>query len=429
MKRACETFREALLDLAYDEVPGEEAARLREHAASCAECREALESILLTRKLAGQLPLPEPEGISDESILRAAAEAAEDLSLGSIGDDAFERTADPAAARRALEPEPGLLDRIRAFLLTPALVTAGVACAVLGFTLFLSRGVPPEERVREEATGAPFLGPAVPLASETEASDLPRLEEKAPPVGSIAAAPAGGPTRAGASIGTAAETRSAEGLRGARGLGTEGPLPSRKKESTSVSSSGAAGGATSYLSDDEPELDDLARQAAEKSSAGLEEAEETSASFAKAPGSGKPSAAQEPAPRDSFSAELSYREGMAAYNRGDCASATRHLEAVLASPRAAPDRVPSALHHIARCEKRTGRCGSALPHYEDLLEEHPGYPDRAEALWEAASCHRRLGHVERARALLDELARYPGWRERARREIEKADGIDGDPED
>jgi TolA-binding protein len=108
-----------------------------------------------------------------------------------------------------------------------------------------------------------------------------------------------------------------------------------------------------------------------------------------------------------------YRDGMAAYNRGDCAAATISLRKVVDPPHDAPSLVAPALHHLARCEKRTGRCGKAVVAYDELLNRFPGYQGRSEAMWEAAGCHRRLGHIDRAWTLLDGLAKIPAWRDRA----------------
>jgi TolA-binding protein len=120
-----------------------------------------------------------------------------------------------------------------------------------------------------------------------------------------------------------------------------------------------------------------------------------------------------------------YQSGMSAFNRGDCATAVTSLTKVVDPPHEAPALIPSALHHVARCEKRTGRCGKALISYEDLLDRFPSYSGRTDAMWEAAGCHRRLGHVDRAWALLDALAQVPGWRDRALAEQENLKQIKG----
>jgi hypothetical protein len=37
-------------------------------------------------------------------------------------------------------------------------------------------------------------------------------------------------------------------------------------------------------------------------------------------------------------------------------------------------------------------------------------------MWEAAGCHRKLGHIDQAWKMLDALAKIPAWRDRARTE-------------
>ncbi|MHC4224845.1 MAG: zf-HC2 domain-containing protein [Planctomycetota bacterium] len=76
MKPDCDRFQELMLDLAYDEVDDVLADELREHAAGCAGCRQELEAIQLTRKLASQLPTPEPPLARDVEILELAADTA-----------------------------------------------------------------------------------------------------------------------------------------------------------------------------------------------------------------------------------------------------------------------------------------------------------------------------------------------------------------
>ena len=88
MTSGCDKFQELMLDLAYDEVDAERADQLREHAAECAGCREELESILLTRKLAAQLPEPEPPAVRDAQILELAAG---DVCRQPVGDQPFLR--------------------------------------------------------------------------------------------------------------------------------------------------------------------------------------------------------------------------------------------------------------------------------------------------------------------------------------------------
>lgn len=108
-----------------------------------------------------------------------------------------------------------------------------------------------------------------------------------------------------------------------------------------------------------------------------------------------------------------YEAGMDAYRRGDCNTAIVTLSQVVSSPSLYPGKVPSALHHIARCEKRTGRCAAAVGHLDALLHQYPSYVDRPNALYEAAACYKRLGRIDKARELLNTLRSIPGFESRA----------------
>ncbi|MBN2530328.1 MAG: tetratricopeptide repeat protein [Deltaproteobacteria bacterium] len=78
-----------------------------------------------------------------------------------------------------------------------------------------------------------------------------------------------------------------------------------------------------------------------------------------------------------------------------------------------------AIHYIARCEKRTGRCGKAVIHYEQFLTRYATYTTRTEVLYEAATCHTKLGHTDRAKILLEELSLDPKWRAKAQKMMQK----------
>jgi len=56
----CETCTDLLLDLHYDELDAARAAEVRDHLASCDDCRAASERLGRTRALAAKLPLPDP---------------------------------------------------------------------------------------------------------------------------------------------------------------------------------------------------------------------------------------------------------------------------------------------------------------------------------------------------------------------------------
>jgi len=90
MTQDCKRFELLLLDLAYGELPEETADDLRMHAAECQGCRDALEAVMITRKMASQLPPLELEADLDSTILDAARNAA----------DTFSRAVQPRFVRR-----------------------------------------------------------------------------------------------------------------------------------------------------------------------------------------------------------------------------------------------------------------------------------------------------------------------------------------
>jgi len=415
MTSGCDSFQELMLDLAYDELEADRADRLREHAAGCAGCRAELESILLTRKLAAQLPEPEPPTTHDAEILALAVEAAS-RHAGSSHPDLRE-DAIPQRRPAPVERPVPLIDRLRGLLLRPALVTAGVAGVVFVISYFIGSNLAEPDGLGQSAeSAAPFIGPAVPMDSTVEEAQPRPLE---PLARASASAPEGDEARHEA---TSRDLAPAErlGTGGAPGdaarggsLGTAGPVPQNSAAQLSPEPPAlAAKAAPAAQAFDEAEPADLDDMLAGAGAFGGEAEDKAKAAGPLPAPMPKAEEQQTPAGDDA----RFYREGMDAYDRGDCATATIALRKVVDPPHDAPSLVPSALHHVARCEKRTGRCGKAVVAYDELLGRFPSYQGRAEALWEAAACHRRLGHIDRARALLDELARIPSWRDRAKTE-------------
>jgi TolA-binding protein len=412
MKPECNRFEQLMLDLAYDEVDDGLAEELREHAAGCARCRQELESIQLTRKLASQLPTPEPPLERDVEILELAADIAAHNREWARG---ARRESAPGRDLIGVERPIPLIERLRALLLRPALVTAGVACVVFALTFFLGRHMFESESYDQAAhSGAPFHGPAVPIGD---------LEEAAP-------APVDGEALARLTETTTAEqgdrpVGSPQPRAPSKRLGTGGRLKGSPQGSLGTAAE-APRNSAAQLEPQQPAV--AAKVEAEPAPFPAEEADALAGpaaadDYAKAKAApAAPQAAPPPAGGDDTHY---YQSGMSAFNRGDCASAVTSLNRVVDPPHDAPALIPSALHHVARCEKRTGRCGKALISYEELLQRFPGYSGRADAMWEAAGCHRRLGHVDRAWALLDQLAQIPGWRDRAVAEQENLKQIKG----
>jgi TolA-binding protein len=402
MSSDCRDFADLLLDLAYGELDDAEASRLHDHAASCPACRAELDGILLTRKLVGELPKPETVPHLAELVLAEADRVATSYSTRPSESGA----ADARRLAGIASPGPSFIDRLRAAIFKPAFATALAATVVFAISFYLYRNAAPDRDEEVGAPGAPFYGPsgvmsaAAPPASPSSIvvarEDGMRAAEEAAGLGaesrSRAALGTGdGVAQAKGSLGTAgpAQVNSADELdRGAPGFGD---LPAAAPAAEGAPS-WSSGGSTGY-------------------SGGGKTADAASAAKA--------------APSDRGDADL-FAEGMAAYDRGDCAAANVSLERVVDSYAAPPGLVAKALHHLARCARRSGSCGRAVVYYERLFSQHPGYEDRPEAMWEAAACHRRLGHVEQALALLRQLSELPGWEGRAEAETKSIESLAAD---
>jgi hypothetical protein len=400
MSSDCREFAELLLDLAYGELDDGEVSRLRDHATSCTACRAALDEILLTRKLVGELPSPETLPQLADLVLaeadRVAASYANRPSESGVNDE--RRIAGIAS------PEPGFFDRLRAAIFKPAFATALAATVVFAVSFYLYRNASPENGEDVGAPGAPFYGPAGVMSAAA----------RAPSPSSTVVAREDGMRAAQEPAGLDAESRSrvalgtGDGVAEAKGsLGTAGPAQVNSADELDRSA---------------PGFGDVAAAAPE-----AEGAPSWSTGGTGFGGGGKAagSAPSKAAASDRGEAD-SFIEGMAAYDRGDCDAATSALERVVDSDGTPPGLVAKALHHLARCARRSGSCGRAVVYYERLFSEHPGYEGRPDAMWEAAACHRRLGHVEQALALLRQLSDLPGWEERADAETKSIERLAAD---
>lgn len=427
MNDDCKRFDGALLDIAYGELAPAEAEVLRMHAERCAECRASLESILLTRKLMGQMPLLEPDRSIDAAILAAATS----------------KPLHPGGAALHVA-SPSLLDRLRSVLLAPALVTATAAALVLVLSLFFAEqsAKPAHEKaeetfggsiapsqldspaaVREQAMRAAKTSEleALPSASAqvaggpsppSDLTDLTRAEKRAFPAGQAgsidALAGRKGATReegtgdlgTGFAVAALAGGGDAKGAARStdRALGTAAGVP----EARGRRSDGFGG-----LDDEMPSAAPAGASAAPKKKSASFDSESEEAKIA-----------------DAFHSEPGnayFERGMEAYRRGDCDTAVSALRSAVSQPSVSPTGKATALHHLARCERRRGRCSEALVFYSELLDRYPAYGDRGDASLEAAQCHRRLGHIAEARALLRDLAERPGWEDKAATELERLD--------
>jgi TolA-binding protein len=427
MNEECTRFEELLLDLVYDEIEPQVQKELLSHAAQCERCSQALAEIETTRRVAQQLPALEPlepDRELDQAILSAARSAASRYAEATPAPDSTPRRWE--AGPTAVEKGPGLLERMRLLLLRPALVTACVALLVLVLTVFLKQSAPPEsEGVWPEAPGAPFLGPAKLL-------DRPeRTGEQERRIGDPGPLPTGAPAEeivVTAPVGTGADEKVARAPQGRKASRSRAQpdLSAPGRESLDDLLGGAGGPASSSAQQKPafaappPAQPAASKKAKTAPARGWEEGESAEVAAGLGTAYGDLDKAPSPGPAKSApSPSPTLNRALAAYRRGDCGEASAILVQLLASPGGGGADRPSALHHLGRCEKRRGHCGKALIWYDELLAGYPSYPDHHRAVWEAAKCHRRLGHIERAQALLEELSQISGWSAKARGELEQ----------
>lgn len=110
----------------------------------------------------------------------------------------------------------------------------------------------------------------------------------------------------------------------------------------------------------------------------------------------------------------SYDDAMAAYRRGHYAEAETRFDAVAAS---GSEQAASAALFAAQAVRNASGCALAAARFDRVHASYPNTGIGHEAAWQAATCYRGLGQLERAkqgyRALLD----VPGYKERAARAL------------
>jgi TolA-binding protein len=415
MTVSCTQFEDLLLDLAYGELDDETSDRLRTHAAGCPSCRSSLEEIMITRKLVSGPSTPEPGSAMDAVVLEAAVAAA--------ARSAAEQTPEGRiTAPPAILNEVSWFERFRFILLKPAFATAAAAAMVLLVTTFLVSKSPkketqPRETIESLLEQSPVLDGRSEFERKAAAAPPPKAETLDEEKAEEAAATADPvkPSRPQAMAGGVSPGGSGSQFN----LGTKGAVASPSPSADIGTPSSEPSGAVSRSS---------SRRARGAPSGGFPQKEsfgmgyEESADDRLAAPKKKASAAQESVESEPLEEGLDdLSAGMAAYRRGDCDQAKLFLGRVASSPGGSRAQKASALHHIARCEKRRGQCGRAAQWYDKLLAAYPGYSGRGDALYEAAQCRRRLGHLSAARSLLDELSQMPGEGARAKSALDRLD--------
>jgi TolA-binding protein len=443
MSIQCDAFKDAVMDLIYGELSEEAAEALRAHAAKCPSCARMTEELLLTRKMTSTLLSLSPPAAMDATILGAAKAYCDGV------------TADVAevTSSKASEKLEALFQKIRAMLLSPAFAAAAVAGVVLVTTaLFVDLTPTPEQSkdsvisVMEEKPAPKVEEPelslneapsATALSSRTTPSEL--LDEKVPDQLSDAVDNV---------VHSRVKSKSKGGSRAQSA--DNGATATGVKRLTRDSGRRSATAPKSSLRKSAPQLDDLlfaapppekkkmkpARPKAADEAVDMEmereeapalsdlgsQAEVVDDFVSKPEGKAAASAASSGRSTTARPSGDAYRRGMDAVARGDCGEAIAALETVVRSPKSYPGKQASAMHHIARCEKRQGRCSRALYWFEKIFVSHPDYVGRPKALLEAAQCRRRLGQIQQARELLERLERIPGWSDTARQQLDTLNG-------
>ncbi|MBN2527288.1 MAG: tetratricopeptide repeat protein [Deltaproteobacteria bacterium] len=433
MSYSCEKFNELLLDLAYDELDAETALDLMRHKDDCGECQRAYADLMGLRNVAKHIetpPLPAHFGVDILSLAqkKAASFRGEEASTF--------HTVPPAP----VVPTPSIWEKIQSFVFRPAILGAGVALTAVVFGV-ISLQQKSHTTMLEAPAGVPFEGaqpaiereapPSAPLppSEESQIQSADKSEVQAETAKTVQRIQKAGPgykplyeEKSVAKGAIASETDEAAPLpqsdvsKSADVQKNPADLLRSKSTDAATGSGAPARKSASPKKLAEPKVPANAKK---KKSSSLE-----TIPF---PSQEAPSSADKEAPAEESTADdaaegndtSDFNAGLAAYNRGDCSTAVHHFSTYLDHPSQSEGSVPVATHYIARCEKRTGRCGKAVIHYEQLLTKHPRYNKRSEALYEAAACHSKLGHTEKAQTLLEELSLDPQWRAKAQKMLKK----------
>jgi TolA-binding protein/anti-sigma factor RsiW len=462
MTKGCGKFEDALLDMVYDELDESEAEALRAHAADCPECAAAVSELLSVRRLSSRAFVMEPPTSLDARIFEQAK---------------AQISRAPAPVKKgapAMKPDnaPGFRQMLRAWLLHPAFAGAAMIAVVLTVTVFITDNAKRQTPSFQDAKAVlaeRSRAVSVPPASKAETAET--ISEETPPTaGASSARPkehvANAETEIVKARPKAQPPRRRSSKAGAPKIPDE-PVPSpvlrpstarkgaensaaSRARSSAVSEKRRSGAAEAlgivagvppteeaFSSAPPPRAEKLLRRddedvpqemqlapapAAKRSSSKkakrsmdmLDAPDDSYAMKMEKESSGGENYAMEKESESAENSNNAYAQGMKAYRRGDCGEAVIELTRVIAAPLSYPGKVPSALYHIARCEKQTGRCAQAVRHYEELSARYLSYAKRPEALYEAAGCYKRMGRKDKAREVLKELEALPGWKNRAR---------------
>lgn len=435
MSSRCNEFNELLLELAYEELDETTARRLLQHKDKCGSCLQAYTEIAGVRSVAQTIEAPQIPSHFDADILSMAKQAAEEFKTQQT-----EHSIHPPVH---VPSQRTFVERVQAFIFKPPVYGLGLAAAAVLIAVVslqndhhstmldpedgspfvgATKVVPPEElpateqdRILEneskKETVRPNIqkaGPNYQMTMEERSADDYKLKEA--PSSRSRNAPQDATKNAATTPNKKTYPlkiqKNPADLLGQNTLGTA--------RGSKLNSKPSASGPQTPIQYDagpqEPPMRTTSKQSRAKKDAdsitleALESADEGGANEAQAD-------------IDVDDTTDFFKNGLSAYNSGDCKRAIYNFQKMLDADNGIAHQTSAATHYIAKCEKRTGRCGKALISYERLLKQYYGYGKRDEALYEAATCHKKLGHTDRARELLNELSLNPNWKAKAESEL------------
>lgn len=113
-----------------------------------------------------------------------------------------------------------------------------------------------------------------------------------------------------------------------------------------------------------------------------------------------------------------YAAAIALYEDGQYAAATRKLDAIAETK---GENAASAAFYAAKSVQAESGCDKALPRYEAIASRFADGEIAGEALFAAASCHKRLGNPDKAREIYGALRKLPAFNDRAERALDSLD--------
>jgi len=395
MSLSCNQFQDMLIDLVYNEATAETSAALQQHAQNCIDCRANFESFLLTKKMiaCSSEKIQPPESINNP-ILKMAEEAAAAFLLSKNSNRTSPKT-NSHTERNITSFKKGskFFEKFQGWLLRPALITTAVASVALVIAIFIDKNAAnPDNYSDTQYTVVPSIDPAIHLEEKKKEQVTPVqtvesvTDDQKSPVHETSA-----PKKMPA-VAKKSRTKKHHNAAGKARKNKKRPARSRSTpQNTFKSSKRAQKIEPSPMNNEQDSIDVL----------GALDVQGELATEVETPD------------------ETAYQRGVNAFNEGDCTTAKEFLQKVAYQPSTTTKQASKSLHLLSKCARRAGQCSKAVLHLDRLLKNYPHYAKRSEAMWEAANCHKRLGHQGKAKKLLHHLAKDPHWSNKATKELDQ----------